>query len=149
TDGRWLYVWDSEQEASAFAEELKKQTRDRQWFVRPVNGKPSLGPLRPLEINVGHQGDGWTFGLEPLTRKAIEARFPGSCRRPSVFIGSPSLDAPLAEQPDLRELAERVLFILTGLKAEALRTFGHFWVVDPVDGRVLLPATPIDRVSVE
>src|SRR4051812_29190097 len=72
----WLYVWDNKDEASAFAEELKKLTGDSHWHVTLVKAQPSLGPLRPLEINVGRQHDGWTFALEPLTRKAVQTRFP-------------------------------------------------------------------------
>src|SRR6476646_7355493 len=57
TDKAWLYVWDTRAEASDFAEELKKQTKDPDWLVKAVKASPSLGPLRPLEINVGRQGD--------------------------------------------------------------------------------------------
>src|SRR5262245_49923548 len=104
TGNVWLYVWESEDEASAFAAELTKRPRDAHWRGQPVEAKPALGPLRPLEIDVGRQQDGWAFGLEPLTRTAIQVRFPGSCRLRSIFVGSENRDAFLAESGDLTHL---------------------------------------------
>jgi hypothetical protein len=140
----WLYVWENEDQASAFAEELKKSTRDAHWHVQPVKTKPSLGPLRPLQINVSRYPDGWAFGWDPLTRKAIQIRYPGSCRLRSVIVGSDKRDRLVEEAGDLRSLAKQVLFLLTGLGAEQLRTFGSFRLVDPEDGTELLPPTSIE-----
>jgi len=143
----WLYVWESEADASAFAEDLKKETRDRRWRVQPVSAKPSLGPIRPLQINVGRQADGWVFALEPLTRKALETRFPGSCRRHSVFISSQTRDNFVANPGELEELTSHVLLILTGLRTEQLKTFGNVRVVDPVENQDLLPMTPLEGLN--
>jgi hypothetical protein len=141
TADSWLYVWDDEADASAFANELKKQTGDRKWFVRPVRARPSLGPLRPLEISVGRQRDGWTFALEPFTRRTIQTKFPESCRRRSVFIGFENDKDGM--KGDLEQLARQVLSILTGLGPEQLMTLGMVRAVDPVDGKKLVPAFPI------
>ena len=129
-------------ERTRFAEELKTETGDSGWFVQPVRAEPSLGPLRPLDINVGRQQDGWTFALEPLTRKAIQIKFPGSCPHNSVFIGSQTRD-DFQSTRGLQDLAEQVLLILTGLNREQLQAFKSFRVVDPVDDKELLPASPI------
>jgi hypothetical protein len=143
-DNPWLYVWDKKEEASAFADEVKKETGDSHWVVEAVRSEPSLGPLRPLEIDVGQQPDGWVFELEPLTWRALQVKFPESCRRSTVLIGSQARDNFSASEDELRGLGKQVLFILTGLSPEQLRPFGSFRLVDPVTGKELLPATPIE-----
>src|SRR5260370_26646079 len=114
----WLYAWDSEEEAAAFAKDLKRETRDSHWHVQPVKGKPSVGPLHPLEVRITVHGDGWTFGLEPLTEFALQERFPGPCPYLSMFIGTERPNDRLPPREELRKLATQALFILTGLKAE-------------------------------
>ena len=42
---RWLYVWKSQQEAQAFADELKERTGENGWEVVPTPAPPSEGPL--------------------------------------------------------------------------------------------------------
>lgn len=69
TSRRWLYVWNVEADAQAFADELKKRTRDNAWEVVQVNAPPSEGPLGPVEIQVGRQNNGWTFALHPFSRQ--------------------------------------------------------------------------------
>jgi hypothetical protein len=138
----WLYVWDSEEEAAAFAKDLKRETRDTHWRVEPVKGKPSVGPLHPLEVDITCHSDGWTLGLEPLTQLALQERFPGSCRYESVSI---NIEGRTEGRPPqgLRELAGRVLFILTGLSAEQLRTFEKYRVIESVTEEELVPPTPV------
>jgi hypothetical protein len=143
TDNRWLYVWADRQEAEAFAKELEQETRDPAWHVRPVNTPPSLGPLRPIEIEVSRQRDGLVFALNTFTWKALQIRFPGCCRRDSVFIGQEPPDDLLAAREELRDLARQVLLILTELSAEQLQAFGTFRVVDPVTGEEFVPPTPV------
>ena len=41
TGRRWLYVWNVEADAQAFADELKKRTRDQAWEVVQVDAPPS------------------------------------------------------------------------------------------------------------
>jgi hypothetical protein len=140
----WLYVWDNEPEAAAFAKELKKQTRDAHWLIQPVKAKPSMGPLRPLQIHVGRQGDGWVFGLEPLTKIAIQTKFPQSCRHRSVFIGSERGGEFVETQEDLARVARQVLSLLTSLDQDQLRTFGSFRVVEPVEEEQVVPPTSLE-----
>jgi len=143
----WLYVWDCEAEAEAFAAELRRRTRDRAWEVQAVKAKPSWGPLRPIQVEVGRQGDGWVFGLEPLTRMALQARYPGSCRHHRVFISSETEDEFLHMGDGLRDLVRQVLFILTGLSAEQMESFGGFNLVDPVEQKELVSPSPIRRLN--
>jgi hypothetical protein len=46
-------------------------------------------------------------------------------------------------QAGVREVAARVLPLLTGLPVERLRSFETFRVIDPVTLEVVLPPTPI------
>jgi hypothetical protein len=71
SDRRWLYVWNTQADAQAFADELKEQTGDPTWEVVQVNGPPSEGPLGSVVIQMVRQADGLTFGLHPLSRAMI------------------------------------------------------------------------------
>src|SRR5438132_9301961 len=57
TGQRWLYVWNSEDDARAFADELKEQTGDPAWQVVPVGAPASEGPLGPAVIQMVRQAD--------------------------------------------------------------------------------------------
>jgi hypothetical protein len=139
TGRRWLYVWENEADARAFADELKKRTKDAAWDVVPVKMKPSEGPLGPVEITVGQQSDGWTFALHPLSRQMIQNVFPGCCRTSSVFIRTETRQDFQTTQGDLADLAEQVVIILTGLTLEKIKeTFGGYRVYDPVAKRELV-----------
>ena len=144
---RWLYVWDREDEARAFAEELKERTEDPGWAVCPAEGPVSVGPLRPLVIEVGREVSSWTFGLNSLTRAALRARFPGSCQNNDVSIGIPFLPEKKVDWPatvaGVRGTIAHVLPLLTGLRAEQLQPFGSYELVDPVTLQVIVPPTPI------
>jgi hypothetical protein len=144
TGRRWLHVWDNQADAQAFADELKKRTRDATWDVVPVNGQPSEGPLGPIEITVGRQSDGWTFALHPLSRQMIQKVFPGSCRTGSVFIRAETGQDFQATQGDLAVLAEQVVVILTGLTLDKIKeTFGGYRVFDPLARREVVAPEPV------
>jgi hypothetical protein len=143
----WLYVWEKEEDARAFAEEMKTELEDPQWHVREVKGPLSVGPLRPILITAGQQRDGITFGLNTFTEHMLQTRFPGSCQNESVSVTIPYDWWGKADwqtsQEGLRKLARQVLPILTGLGDEQLQGFGGFQVVDPVRHLVLVPTTSI------
>lgn len=77
TGRRWLYVWDAEEKAQAFADELKKRTRDDAWIVVKVTTPPSEGPMGPIIVQMGRRSNGLVFGLHPLSRTIIQSAFPG------------------------------------------------------------------------
>ena len=146
TSRRWLYVWpaEAEAEAQAFADELKKRTRDNAWEVVQVNAPPSEGPLGPVEIQVGRQSNGWTFALHPFSRQMLQEIFPGSCRVSSVFIASDTRQGFQTTREDLAKLAEQVAIILTGVHIDQLREkFGGYRVYDPEVKKELVPSEPI------
>jgi hypothetical protein len=139
-----LYVWDTEADAQAFADQLRERTEDAAWRVRPVNGPPSLGPLRPLRVEVSRRVESWVFGLDPLTCKALQLRFPGSCRRSSVTIHWDYPDhRPPTDREALRTVALQLLPLLTELSPADLHVFGSYQVVDPVNEEVLVGPTPL------
>jgi hypothetical protein len=144
TGRRWLYVWQNEADAQAFAAELKRRTRDESWEVVQVNTEPSEGPLGPVEIMVGRQSDGWTFALHPLSRQVIQKVFPGSCRTGSVFIRTETRQDFQATQGDLAALAEQVVVILTGLPLDKIKeAFGGYRVYDQVAKKELVAPAPV------
>ena len=144
TGRRWLYIWNVEAEARAFADELKKRTRDNAWEVVQVDGPPSEGPLGPVEIQVGRQSDGWTFILHPFSRQMLLEVFPNSRRVASVFIATDTRQDFPATNGDLADLAEHVAIILTGVSIDQLREkFGGYRVYDPAAKKELVPSEPI------
>jgi hypothetical protein len=141
TNNRWLYVWNAEKDAKAFAEELKLRTRDDAWEVVPVNALPSEGPLGPVEIQVGRQSNGWTFALHPFSRQMLQQVFPGSRQVPSVFIGTDTQQNFQATMGNIADLAEQVAIILTGVSTEQLlSSFGGYRVYDAISKEELVPS---------
>jgi hypothetical protein len=144
TGRRWLYVWNSQAEAQAFADELKNRTGDPAWEVVEVNAQPSEGPLGPIEVQVLRQADGWTFALHPLSKQTVQKVFPASCRQGSVFIRTDTAQDFQTTQGDMAGLAEQVVLILTGLRLDQItQQFGGFRVYDPVAKKELVPSAPL------
>jgi hypothetical protein len=143
TPDRWLYVWPTEAEAREFAELLNREGEYQAWGVREVNGAESRGPIRPLEVEFGWQGDGRIFALAPWARVALQARFPGSCRNQDVFIGSDGPPPDPDTDGELPGLTRQILPLLTGLHPDQLREFGKYQLTDPVTEKVIVPPTPI------
>jgi hypothetical protein len=144
TGRRWLHVWNSREEAQAFADELKNRTRDDAWEVVEVNGTASEGPLGPVEIQVGRQSNGWTFALHPLSRQMVQQVFPGSCRVPSMFIASETRPDFQTTTGALSDLSEQVAVILTGVGLDQLKEhFGGYRVYDPLAKKELVAAEPV------
>lgn len=86
-------------------------------------------------VHVGHQRDGYIFGLRPRSRVWLEDNFPENKRVSSVFIG-------LDEMQDVRQIPgsilAQVLNLLTGLPIERLQEIGGFSIYDPSTKQELL-----------
>jgi hypothetical protein len=123
TGRRWLYVWDNR--AEAFADEMKKQTRDETWYVQEVNGPVSEGPLGPIEIQIARDPHGVLFALQPFSRRMVQALYPGSCNPVSVSIDTQTREEGQRVLGDLTNLAGHVVLTLTGLKPEQLERLGY------------------------
>ena len=141
---RWLYVWHVKADAEAFADTLKKRTRDNAWEVVQVNAAPSEGPLGPVEIQVGRQSNGWTFILHPFSRQMLEEVFPDSRRVPSVFIATDTRRDFQSTMGDVADLAEQVAIILTGVSIDQLTNkFGGYRVYDAATKKELVPSQEV------
>ncbi len=147
TGRRWLYVWQSEKEAHAFADELNKRTRDSAWGVVHVDAPPSEGPMGPLIIQVGRRGSGLVFGLHPLSRAMIQSAFPDAKGSAStISIKFETLDDFNSTHGGIEHLAQEVVPTLTGLKLPELENLGYALIEDDTD-RTLVFVQPGDLVQ--
>jgi hypothetical protein len=142
TSRRWLYVWNTEEEARAFADELKKRTRDAAWAVVDVNAAASEGPLGPILIQMTRQADGLTFALHPLSRAVIRSGFPRAVSSASTA----SIDTATwyefrKERGGLDELVRQIAPSLTGLDSAELDALGYA-VVDADSDETLVFRPP-------
>lgn len=134
---RWLYVWDRDDEAQAFAQELRKRSGDENWQVLEVNGETSEGPLGPILIQVDRQSNGWVFAIHPLSRVMLRSFYPDAKGPPTVFIGSGQQYHLSATQADFSDQIERIAAMLTDLTWEQILQLGCR-VVDVESGEELL-----------
>src|SRR5207253_535320 len=86
TNRRWLYVWNTKEEAQAFTEEMKERTGDAAWHVLELAAPASEGPLGPLVLQLARQATGLTFALHPLSRALLKSAFPRAVGMTSVFL---------------------------------------------------------------
>jgi len=147
TRRRWLYVWDSREKAQAFADELRKRTRDNAWIVVEVEAPPSEGPMGPIIIQVGRRANGLVFGLHPLSRAMIQSAFPGA--RASATTVSVNFETPHDFQTthgSIKDLAGKIVPTLTGLEQQELEKLGYALIEDGSD-RTLVFVRPGDLVQ--
>ncbi|MEI8375417.1 MAG: hypothetical protein WCJ35_21565 [Planctomycetota bacterium] len=147
TRNRWLYVWDSLEKARAFADELKKRTRDGAWVVVEVAAPPSEGPMGPIIVQVGRRASGLAFGLHPLSRAMIQSAFPDAkAIATTVSIDFETYQDFLTTHGSLEDLAREVTPTLTGLKLQELEALGYALIEDDTD-RTLVFVPPGDLVQ--
>jgi hypothetical protein len=133
---RWVYAWRKRADAERFAEELRKRTRNRTWYVHEFQtDQLSQGSLIPVEIAVSRRSDGYTYGLHPNSQMLIRQRFPNARMVPSVFIGSETQASFERDHPE--SIWDHVVMILTGLNEEQLNELGGYRVYDPESDKVL------------
>lgn len=82
----------------------------------------------PIKIHVNSQGDGYVFGLHPLSEIWIAENYPTKARVPVVFIGS---DQRQDDPPLHPSIIEQVLKLLTGLSLDELNQIGGFSLYNP------------------
>jgi hypothetical protein len=147
TGRRWLYVWESQEKAQAFADELKKRTRDDAWEVVEVAAPPSEGPMGPIIVQVGRRANGLVLGLHPLSRAMIQSAYPNAKgMAATVSINFETLQDFLATYGSLEDLAREVVPTLTGLKLQELEKLGYALIEDDTD-RTLVFVQPGDLVQ--
>ena len=149
TGRRWLYVWNSREEAQAFANELKKRTQDDAWEVVPVDAPPSEGPLGPIVIQVGRRANGLVMGLHPLSRSMIQSAFPEARGLTmTISIKFESLQDFQEKYGGIGDLAREVVPTLTGLKLPDLERLGYSLIEDDTD-RTLVYVQPNELILEE
>ena len=148
TGRRWLYVWDSREKAQAFADELKKRTRDNAWVVMDVSEPPSEGPLGPIIVQVGRRANGLVFGLHPLSRAMILSAFPNARATAStISVNFDSFQDFLTIHGSIENLASEVVPILTDLQLQGIEKLGYALIEEDTD-RTLVFVRPGDLVQV-
>jgi hypothetical protein len=139
---RWVYVWNTQEEAQQFADELKEQTGDNGWRVEPTAAPPSNGPFGPVLIQLARRSDGLVFALHPLSRAMIQDSFPGSTpAATNAFINTQTWNDFLKTQGSLSDLVEEIVPTLTGLNIEQLTDLGYA-VIDADNDRTWVYVPP-------
>ena len=87
-----------------------------------------------IVIDVGEQGDGATFRLNPKTRIFLSSRFKNLRPPTSVFV---SKETASDFEHYYGPLREPVVMILTGLGESGLQNVGEVKFVTPADSKVL------------
>jgi hypothetical protein len=139
---QWVYVWNTQEEAQRFADELKEQTGDNGWHVEPTAAPPSNGPFGPVLIQLARRSDGLVFALHPLSRAMIQEAFPASIPgATNAFINSQTWNDFLKKQGILSDLVAEIVPSLTGLNLERLTDLGYA-VIDADDDRTWVYVPP-------
>jgi hypothetical protein len=141
-----LYVWESKPKAQAFADELKKRTRDNAWIVAEVAAPSSEGPMGPIIVQVGRRANGLVFGLHPLSRAMIRSAYPqvnGTAK--TVSITFDSVQDFLTKHGSIESLSRKVVPSLTGLELHDLENLGYALIEDDTD-KTLVFVQPGDLV---
>jgi hypothetical protein len=138
TGKRWLYATEDRADAERLAERVREEDDNPHWQVFELNGAaPSRGPLGPVEVLVGRQSEGYSYGLAPTSRRLVRRMFPEARVVSSVFIaGDPAADSAAAQ----RQMWDHIIFLLTGLTGPQLDELGGYRVVDPVARQTLREA---------
>ncbi len=136
---KWLHVWTDRNEAEQFASRLRQVTGNRDWEVYDLSPpRPSAGGQNgqsgPVDILIGRQGEGTSYGLHPNSLKLILKRFPRVHPRPTIFLGSYT---QTDTEASVGSLYDQVATLLTGLSSRQMNELGGFRVVDPLTNLAL------------
>jgi hypothetical protein len=135
---KWPHVWDNREDAERFGIRLRKESGNPDWEVYEFSEPRTLGGdgegRGPIDILVGRQSNGRTYGLHPNSFKVVRKRFPTIHPRSSVFMG---LDSSSAFEGANGTTFDQIAALLTGLSPEKLAELGGYRIVDPVTGLVL------------
>ena len=131
----------------AFADELKKRTRDNAWVVLEVAAPPSEGPLGPIIVQVGRRANGLVFGLHPLSRAMILSAFPDvKGTAATISVNFDTFQDSLTTHGSIEKLASEVVPILTGLQLQETEKLGYALIEEDTD-RTLVFVRPGDLVQ--
>lgn len=139
---RWVYVWNTREEAQQFADDLKEQTGNNGWHVEPTAVPPSNGPFGPVLLQLARRSDGSVLALHPLSLAMIREAFPDA--RPgavNAVISTQTYNDFLNTHGSLTDLVKEVAPFLTGLNMEQLTDLGYA-VIDADDERTWVYMPP-------
>jgi hypothetical protein len=138
----WLYVWNTREEAQAFAKDLQKDSRDPGWKVIEVHTPVSEGPLGPILIQIVRRPDEWTFGVDNLSIVTIRSAFPKAVNSATfTIIDAETWSTYQQLKGGLDSLVREIAPNLTGLDLEELQAIGYS-VVDDDSEQTLLTVPP-------
>jgi hypothetical protein len=139
---RWVYVWNSQDEAQEFANELNEQTGNGAWRVEPTSAPPSNGPFGPVLIQVVRRSDGLVFALHPLSLAMIRAAFPDAVpAATNTFVSIATWNDFLKTHGTLADLVKEIAPLLTGLSLDRLADLGYA-VIDADNEQTWVYAPP-------
>jgi hypothetical protein len=146
---RWVYVWNTQEEAQQFANELTEETGDSGWRVEPTAAPPSNGPFGPVLIQLARRSDGLLLALHPLSLAMIQEAFPN--RTPgatNAFINTQTWNDFRKTQGNLSDLVEGIVPSLTGLTMDQLTDLGYA-VIDADTDRTWVYVPPAGAVPAQ
>jgi hypothetical protein len=128
TERRWLYAWKKKSEAERFAAELRRRTRNADWFVHEF-AVPSeeRGPVAPLEIATVPEEDGYIYYLTPESRERVVAAYPGTRLPGNLKVGIDQQQNLLREKVD--DWWMELCRMLTGRNEDEIDSLGGVRVV--------------------
>lgn len=126
TRRRWLYVWDSQADAQAFANEMSGWHEGVPWVVVEVPAPHSIGPMGPILIQIARRGYDLVFGLNSVSQTIIKTAFPDA-KPPATLIclRCESFQGFLAAHGSYAGLGRELGPTLTGLDLPELERLGY------------------------
>ena len=144
---RWVHVWNTQEEAQQFVDDLLDQTGENGWHVQPTAATPSNGPFGPVLIQLARRYDGSVLVVHPLSLAMIREAFPNA--RPvatNVFINTSTWNDFLKTEGNLNDLVEKIIPSLSGLTLDQLTDLGYA-VIDADTKRTCVYAPPANIVQ--
>lgn len=139
---RWVYVWNTKEEAQQFANDLMEETGDNGWHVEPTAAPPSQGPFGPVLFQLARRSDGSELALHPLSRALIREAYPEA--KPGManaIINTQTSNGFLKAPHGLTDVVEEIAPALTGLSMVQLNDLGYA-VIDADTDQTWLYAPP-------
>jgi hypothetical protein len=144
---RWVYVWDSPEEAQHFADELNEQAESTGWHVVPTAAPPSYGPFGPILIQLARRSDGLVLALHPLSLAMIQEAYPDATPvTTNAFINTQTWNDFQQTQGTFSDLVEQIVPSLTDLRMDQLTDLGYA-VIDADTDRTWVYVPPAGAVQ--
>lgn len=144
TRRRWLPVWKSKAEASAFAKDLAERTAVGNWEVQKVSdGEASEGALGPIVLQMKRSPIDILFAVDHLSQLLIQSAYPNAVPRLTyAAISFPDWEAYQRKKGGITSLVREVMPLLTGMTLDELDEVGYL-VIDTKDEDTYVRNTPL------